>query len=166
MLFRPLRLFLSGVELRQARIVLLRATHWPYVAAIYAFEGVKHSLGRSQDEEGLFATRARSYRRPLLAGRGNSIPKASRNLRVSWSKNRSQASLPMKAGATGDRPSHMDANESMAELRQMKAVMEKLNMQETLDSRLRTQELMIAKLSAQVEELARRLAKPEDGRVD
>ena len=162
MLFRPLRLFLSGVELRHARIVLLKATHWPYVAAIYAFEGVKHRLSRGQDEEGLFATRARSFKRPLLAGRRISTPKESRNLRVSWSKNRSQASLPMKLGATEDRPSHMNESESVVELRQMKAMIEKLNMQETLDSRLRTQELMIAKLSAQVEELARRLAKPED----
>ena len=72
----------------------------------------------------------------------------------------------MKPGATGDRPSHMDESESVVELRQIRAMIEKLNMQETLDSRLRTQELMIAKLSAQVEELARRLAKPEDGRVD
>ena len=53
----------------------------------------------------------------------------------------------------------------MVELREVKAMVEKLSMQETLDSRSQTQELVIAKLSAQVEELTRRLANPDDGQI-
>jgi len=53
----------------------------------------------------------------------------------------------------------------VGEIRQLKATIEKLGMQEMLDDRFRTQESMMEKLSAQVEELTRRLAKPEDGQA-
>ena len=160
--FRPLRLFLSGVELRHARIVLLKATHWPYVAAIYAFEGAKHRLNLGSEEEGLYASRSRSHKRPLLADRNCSTPKLSR---YSASKNRSEASLSTKSAANESRTTQPKDRESVVELQKVKAMTETLKMQETLDNRLRTQESMIQKLSEQVEELTRRLAKPEDGQT-
>ena len=71
----------------------------------------------------------------------------------------------MKPATRRDQAVHTNESNYMVELREVKAMVEKLSMQETLDSRSQTQELVIAKLSAQVEELTRRLAKPEDGQV-
>lgn len=153
---------MSGIELRHARIVLLKATHWPYVAAIYAFETLKQNFNVGNDEQGLFTARSRSYRRPLTAGRNNLTPEAAR---LSKARNRSEASLPMKRAAYENRTSHADSNDYVGEIRELKALIEKLSMQETLVDRLRTQESMIEKLSVQVEELTRRLAKREDGQT-
>lgn len=153
---------MSGIELRHARIVLLKATHWPYVAAIYAFEALKQRFNLGNDEQDLFAARSRSYRRPLIAGRNNPTPEASR---LSKARTRSEASLPMKRAAYESRTSHADSSDYVGEIRQLKTMIEKLSMQETLVDRLRTQESTIEKLGAQVEELTRRLAKPEDGQT-
>jgi len=71
----------------------------------------------------------------------------------------------MKRAANGSRNSHPDSSDYVGEIRQLKATIEKLGMQEMLDDRFRTQESMMEKLSAQVEELTRRLAKPEDGQA-
>src|SRR4051812_1664702 len=38
LLLRPLRLVLASERLRSARIVLLKATHAPFIGAIYAYE--------------------------------------------------------------------------------------------------------------------------------
>ena len=38
LLFRPLRLILDAQTLRQFRIIILKATHAPFVAIIYAYE--------------------------------------------------------------------------------------------------------------------------------
>lgn len=155
---------MSGTKLRHARIVLLKATHWPYAAAIYAFEALKQNLTIhvGNDEQGLFAARSRSYRRPLIAGLNNPTPEAAR---LSKARNESEASLPMKRAAYDSRTSHGDSIDYLGEIREMKAMIEKLSMQETLVDRLRTQESMIGKLGAQVEELTRRLAKPADGQT-
>ena len=46
-IFRPLRLVLSsGDKFRQARIILLKATHAPIVAAIYVYELLSVKLSR------------------------------------------------------------------------------------------------------------------------
>lgn len=156
-LFRPLRLVLSGAELRRARILLLKATHWPYVASIWAFEGAKQYFNIGGDDEGLFASRSRSYKRPVSRARNGSRPKVSH---YSALKNRSEASLSLKPSPREARTTRSHNNEHGDELKQIKAMIEKLSMQETLDDRLRTQESMLEKLSTQVEELTRRLAKP------
>lgn len=45
--FRPLRLILPSERLRHARIVLLKLTHFPFVAAIWAYEhGSSYFAGR------------------------------------------------------------------------------------------------------------------------
>ena len=38
LIMRPLRLFISADTLKYGRIVLLKATHWPFVACIHAYE--------------------------------------------------------------------------------------------------------------------------------
>ncbi|KAF2102898.1 hypothetical protein NA57DRAFT_31865, partial [Rhizodiscina lignyota] len=45
--FRPLRLFVSSEQLRSARIVLLRVTHFPYVVSIWMYEAGSEYLRRS-----------------------------------------------------------------------------------------------------------------------
>lgn len=71
----------------------------------------------------------------------------------------------MKRAAYENPTSHADSNGYVGGIRELKAMIEKLSMQETLVDRLRTQESMMEKLSVQVEELTRRLAKPEDGQT-
>jgi len=44
LLLRPLRLFVPGDSLRVHRIVLLKATHWPFVALILGYERGRHFL--------------------------------------------------------------------------------------------------------------------------
>jgi hypothetical protein len=41
---RPLRLFLSSEDNRRIRIIVLKATHFPFVALIWAFEGSQRLL--------------------------------------------------------------------------------------------------------------------------
>ncbi|KAK0253832.1 hypothetical protein LTS09_011136 [Friedmanniomyces endolithicus] len=81
-LLRPLRLVMSAEKLRTLRIVLLKATHWPFVGLILAWERarlywnqgrkIRPSFGLSQ--RGPYATRkarrdlsGMSFQRPLLA---------------------------------------------------------------------------------------------------
>ncbi|KAJ5663034.1 hypothetical protein N7507_003765 [Penicillium longicatenatum] len=44
---RPLRLFLSAGTVRRVRIVLLRATHLPFVTMIWFYESIRQSSGKS-----------------------------------------------------------------------------------------------------------------------
>jgi len=46
LVIRPLRLVLPSERLRGARIVLLKATHLPFVFAIWAFEHIAHARTR------------------------------------------------------------------------------------------------------------------------
>ncbi|KAF1814129.1 hypothetical protein P152DRAFT_456355 [Eremomyces bilateralis CBS 781.70] len=45
---RPLRLFLPSDQLRRTRIAILKVTHTPYVAAIWAYESLTEGLGWSK----------------------------------------------------------------------------------------------------------------------
>jgi hypothetical protein len=47
LLFRPLRLVLPAETLRSVRIVLLKATHWPFVGLILAWENGRLYFTRS-----------------------------------------------------------------------------------------------------------------------
>ncbi|KAL8777346.1 MAG: hypothetical protein Q9194_002599 [Teloschistes cf. exilis] len=132
--FRPLRLCTSSEQLRNARIVLLRATHLPYVAAIWAYETASRYWSDRRDQ---WLNRTGAPKRSLLATHISFSHKASK---YSAMRNRSEASLmanpPRSAGHT-----HQAKDlDTMAELRK---VLEKLS----------TQEEMIEKLSRQVETL-------------
>ncbi|KAE8142404.1 hypothetical protein BDV38DRAFT_277934 [Aspergillus pseudotamarii] len=63
---RPLRLFLPAEHIRRVRIVLLRATHLPFVALIWAYES-----GRR------FVSRRNSQWPPTATARGSSRPVSS-----------------------------------------------------------------------------------------
>ena len=67
LLLRPLRLFLSGETLRSIRIILLKATHWPFVALILGYES-----GR------LYLERRRKNNSSLLYVQGPNSPKTLR----------------------------------------------------------------------------------------
>ena len=45
---RPMRIFLSAESVRQARIVLLRATHLPFVALIWIYEASHRHVSRQK----------------------------------------------------------------------------------------------------------------------
>lgn len=47
---RPLRLFLSAGHIRRVRIVLLRATHLPFVALIWAFESSRRYVSQRNNQ--------------------------------------------------------------------------------------------------------------------
>lgn len=68
-LLRPLRLFVSSDSIRSARIVLLKATHLPIVAAIWLFESAKYRVSGSASTfspTGPTTTNSRS-KRPFFA---------------------------------------------------------------------------------------------------
>jgi hypothetical protein len=71
LLLRPLRLVLSGPSVRNARIVLLKATHWPFVAMIFGYESGRaylQSYSRAGGAIGSKRTQHRTVkrlRRPL-----------------------------------------------------------------------------------------------------
>ena len=68
---RPLRLVLPPEQLRSARIVLLKATHWPFVLLILAYErgrlwlADRRRTGSSSVSNRLSHNSAASLRRPL-----------------------------------------------------------------------------------------------------
>lgn len=56
---RPMRLFLSAGAVRRVRIVLLRATHLPFVAFIWAYESTRRTIHRRNSQfPPTFAARA------------------------------------------------------------------------------------------------------------
>ncbi|KAE8335628.1 hypothetical protein BDV24DRAFT_155896 [Aspergillus arachidicola] len=61
---RPLRLFLPAEHIRRVRIVLLRATHLPFVALIWAYESSRRYISRRNTQWPPIAT-ARGSSRPV-----------------------------------------------------------------------------------------------------
>ncbi|RAQ70502.1 hypothetical protein COH20_000983 [Aspergillus flavus] len=61
---RPLRLFLPAEHIRRVRIVLLRATHLPFVALIWAYESSRRYVSRRNTQWPPTAT-ARGCSRPV-----------------------------------------------------------------------------------------------------
>ncbi|KAI4250977.1 MAG: hypothetical protein LQ352_005147 [Teloschistes flavicans] len=132
--FRPLRLCTSSEQLRNARIVLLRVTHLPYVAAIWTYESAIRCWSDRRDQ---WLDRAGAPKRSLLASHISFSHKASK---YSAMRNRSEASLTAKTPRSAGHTHQAKDLDTMAEL---KKVLEKLS----------TQEEMIEKLSRQVETL-------------
>ena len=69
--------------------------------------------------------------------------------------------MTSKPAANDDRVRWAVDSEYVSEMKQVKAMVQKLSTQEKVESQLRMQEEMIERLSTQLEELTRRLAKPE-----
>ncbi|KAL8906496.1 MAG: hypothetical protein Q9207_001982 [Kuettlingeria erythrocarpa] len=137
-LFRPLRLCIPSEQLRNARIMVLRATHIPYVAAIWLYES---TVGHWRDRKEQWLHQTGSRKRSILADHLNSARKATKYPAI---KNRSEASLMVKTpGDTSEGRSYFAKDlDAAAEL---KRVLDKLNAQGE----------MIEKLSTQVETLTR-----------
>ncbi|KAI4239217.1 MAG: hypothetical protein LQ349_000527 [Xanthoria aureola] len=132
--FRPLRLCVPAEQLRNARIVVLKATHMPYVVAIWLYESATRYYSRKRDE---WQSKAGAHKRPLLPSHISLSHKATQYLAV---HNRSEVSLMAKA----PRSSHGQGAKEGDNLADMKNVLDKLS----------TQEEMIKKLSRQLDELA------------
>ncbi|KAL8732507.1 MAG: hypothetical protein Q9166_002721 [cf. Caloplaca sp. 2 TL-2023] len=133
-LFRPLRLCVPADQLRNARIMLLRATHVPYVVVIWIYEGANRYWNDKRDE---LQHKAGWQKQPLLASRISFSHKATKYSAV---RNRSEASLVAKLPGNGSHSQSLKDADTVAEL---KKVLDKLS----------TQEEMIEKLSSQVEKL-------------
>ena len=153
-----MRLCVPAEKLRSARIILLKATHWPYVAAIYAYESASGRLGntvaewRYNPQSQLIA-----HKRPQTGQ--YSQHKSSRYPAV---VNRSEASLPARKMTSENHSAIKTDSDYVVELKEVKRMIGKLSMQETLERRLDMQQTLIEKLSTQVDELNRRLAKRQD----
>ena len=76
--------------------------------------------------------------------------------------NRSEASLPAKNLTNESNNMITNENDYVTELREVKRMIGNLGVQESLERRLDMQQSLIEKLSTQVDELNRRLAKRED----
>ncbi|KAL8854385.1 MAG: hypothetical protein Q9221_000872 [Calogaya cf. arnoldii] len=133
-LFRPLRLCVPADQIRNARIVLLKATHMPYVIAIWLYESGCRWWNNNRDEG---QSRPGAHKRPLLASRIGLAYKATKHLAI---HNRSELSLLAKAPHSGNHGQFAKEAESLADT---KKILDKLN----------TQEEMIKKLSRQLDEL-------------
>ncbi|KAL8931022.1 MAG: hypothetical protein Q9208_000124 [Pyrenodesmia sp. 3 TL-2023] len=137
-LFRPLRLCISSEQLRNARIMVLRATHIPYVAAIWLYEKVIHHWNDRRDQ---WLRQTGPLKLSMLANHTSFSHKA---IKYSVMKDRSDASLMVKTpGSTSEGRSYFAKDPDAAA--EIKGVLEKLT----------TQGEMIEKLSRQVEKLTR-----------
>ncbi|KAL9014118.1 MAG: hypothetical protein Q9173_001209 [Seirophora scorigena] len=137
LLFRPLRLCVPSEQLRSGRIMFLRATHIPYVAAIWMYESASRCWNAKKDQ---WLKQAGSPKRKMLANRISFSHKATQ---YPAKRNRSEASLLAKTPGSERRVSFTKDPDVVGEL---KRVMEKLA----------TQGEMMEKLSRQVEKLAGR----------
>lgn len=87
LLFRPLRIFVSAQALRTTRVIVLKVTHFPYVAAIWLYEHGRASLLGStamRSDGQLTVGRPPSYigpsRQALFTLRGSTSPVFARPL--------------------------------------------------------------------------------------
>jgi hypothetical protein len=79
LVLRPLRLFVAPNSLRACRIALLKATHWPLVALILAYENGRRAVDRRGQADSALSTasagtvsRSSLMRRPLSS---RSVPR-------------------------------------------------------------------------------------------
>ena len=92
--FRPLRVCLPSEQIRSARIVLLKVTHFPYIVGIWVYEEFNGLLNRWQNA-------SMSQKRLDYAGNSRGAP---RSLRRPNLRNHSEASIPktpVSGGRTG-----------------------------------------------------------------
>ena len=156
-LFRPLRLSVPAEKIRSARIILLKATHWPYVAAIYAYESASQRLfENTEDWRYQSRSQLKSHDHPLT---GNH--RQHKTTRYPGFGNRSEVSLPAKMPTSDQHASISNDRDTIHQLNEIKKMVGQLSIQENLEQRLDKQQTMIENLSKQIEELNQRLANPE-----
>ncbi|KAI4172097.1 MAG: hypothetical protein LQ343_003844 [Gyalolechia ehrenbergii] len=125
---------MTSEQLRDARIMLLRATHIPYVAAIWVYERARRHWNEKKDD---WLHGSGTQKRSMLT---NHISFSHRATKYPAIRNRSEASLMVKTPGSAGPTQFAKDPDMVAELNR---VLEKLS----------TQEEMIAKLSRQVEKL-------------
>ncbi|KAF2873454.1 hypothetical protein BDV95DRAFT_627374 [Massariosphaeria phaeospora] len=114
LVLRPLRLFLPSERLRSARIVLLKATHLPFVGAIWAYEQLSSSRKRNAGAVSISGpstpgTATRTLRssihppRPMTAG-------------LQSSSIEGNGSTPNRAHPAGSRTGHSEADPQLKTL--------------------------------------------------
>ena len=86
LLFRPLRLILASGQIRSARIVLLKLTHWPYIAIICLYEGLTAMNDRWQSKS--------PHNRGCIGGKHRSTQRTSQH----------RHQLACRSGAPGAKP--------------------------------------------------------------
>lgn len=132
-LFRPLRLFIAAEQLRSGRITLLKITHLPYIATIWAYESASEYFG---SRHGTWRYSTRSQKHPQV---GHRVQSRHRATRYPTHRNRSDGSLFVQTPISARRRSVAIEAESLVELRHA-----------------------IEQLGTQVQELARQVTKPEE----
>lgn len=128
-----MRLCISGEQLRRVRIALLKATHLPYIAAIWAYETTNRYLSSTSER---WQYTSRSQKRPLIGSQAHVRHRGSRYPAL---RTRSDASLLAKTPGSEGRFNGARDLDSLTEVKRM-----------------------IEQLSIQVEELSRRVAKPHE----
>ena len=149
------RLDVHAEKVRGARIILLKATHWPYILAIYTYEKATARLEDTvADWRYQSQSKLTSHRRLQVGGRVQR-----RSLRWPALGNRSEASLPAKT-TTSERHIAVATNgELVVEMQEIKKTVEKLMMHEMMEQRLDKQQTLIKKLNTQINELNQRLVR-------
>lgn len=130
---RPLRLCVPGEQLRRVRIALLKATHLPFIAAIWAYESTNRYVSRTSES---WQYTSRSQKRPLV---GSHVHVRHRASCYPAPRTRSDASLLAKTPGSEGRFNEARDVESLTEVKRM-----------------------LEQLSIQVEELSRSVAKPHE----
>lgn len=127
---RPLRLCIPGEQLRRARIALLKATHLPYIAAIWAYESINRFVGSTSES---WQYTSRSQKRPLVGSQVHVRHRASPSPAL---RARSEAFLLAKSAGSEGRFNGARDVDALTEVKKM-----------------------IEHLSTQVEELSRMVVK-------
>ena len=127
-MLRPLRLFVAPNSLRACRIALLKATHWPLVALILAYESGRRAVDRrGQADASLTTASPGTVSRSSLMRRPLSSRSVQTRLRIKISD-----SLPGGQVPTGqrshDRP-HSRAASSQKRIDTLEALAESLQLQ-------------------------------------
>ena len=165
-IFRPLRLFLpSDNKFRQARILLLKATHLPIVAAIEFYEWLHGTAGKGTQYNGFRGPRHATIASPNPARRLNQqhaksssslrtdVAVAGLNLRAPAGTGASTSSLAaVVAGPTAARGVFGPGEEARASPRQRDAAAEAAE-EEAFGEPLNDVEVRIADLAAKIDRL-------------
>ena len=127
------------------------------MAAIYAYERTGQRLVETVGDWGY---KSQSQLK-LHHGGSSGNHKQQKNLRYSALGNRSEASLPAKIPTNDKDAATANSGKMIVELNEVKKMMGTLSMQEKMEQKLDMQQVLIEKLSSQIDELNRRLAKPD-----
>ena len=111
-------------QLRSVRIMLLKVTHFPYVAAIWVFERASRYMSR-EDKSWIAKSEPRLHKRPFIASPIN-VPRKAKQAALS---SRSEASLAKMADA--DARPNASRTDEVSDLKQMMGMISKLSGQVT-----------------------------------